>query len=244
MIVVACRPVPRDHPGTAWLDAAERARLERFRRSVDAAAYATGRILVRAVATRESGVPEHRVEIGVRPSGHREHGRPWLRGLPGSFSISHSGGVVALARWRAGDVGIDVEDSIVSAVDALHGYLPRAEAPTAGWDEASLHRDWVRREAVLKAVGVGLRASPEDLLLGPADGPPVVLRTAGALPPARRLHLHDLDIVGRPGALARIGGEQTPIESLRDLGPGLEPLPVRVLGATGSRLSSRKHPHP
>ncbi|PPG71849.1 hypothetical protein C5C31_04650 [Rathayibacter rathayi] len=231
MIVVACRPVPRQHPGTAWLDAAERARLERFHRPQDAAAFATGRILVRAVAAREAGVAQSLVEIGVRPRGHSEEGRPWLRGLPGSFSISHSGGIVAVARWREGDVGIDVEDSVGSAVDALPGYLPSAEAPATGWSEAALHRDWVRREAVLKAVGVGLRASPEKLLLGPADGPPVVLRTAGGLPPAPRLHLHDLDLAGRPGALARVGGEQTPIDTvaLHEIGPMFEPLRVRVL---------------
>lgn len=84
-----------------------------------------------------------------------QDGKPRLSGGP-SFSVSHSGDVVAVALVTTGEVGLDVE------VEAR------------GRSRARLER-WTAVEAVLKAAGLGLSASPdvvvsEDLGSGAVAG--------------------------------------------------------------------------
>jgi 4'-phosphopantetheinyl transferase len=116
--------------------------------------------------------------------------KPWLPGGP-AFSLSHGGGLGLCAVSTAGAVGVDLEPlrPVPDADGLARRYLPEVEdrehvaaagrAGTAGGaasrDEAFL-RGWTRREAYLKALGVGLVE-------------------AGGAPPrdAARWALHDLE---------------------------------------------------
>lgn len=209
-MIVAARTLAPGHP---WLSPAERARLHGMR-PVRAAEFTTGRVLARALVAAATGRTPDDVTIAVRPPGDPRAGMPWTPDAAGGISIAHSGGVV-LATYRAdGDVGVDVEAGIdgvsrpapptgtrpVTAVDAVADYLPATERPQTGWTSATLATAWVRREAVVKCLGVGLVADPEHLTLAPADARPAVV--ACGLAPAAELALVDLDVGGLPGALA------------------------------------------
>jgi hypothetical protein len=87
-------------------------------------------------------------------------------GAAADFSIAHSGALVGCAAVRGGQVGFDVEQ---------------------GTDEHL--RNWVAREATVKAAGIGMRAVNE-----------VTLARGGALCRGRRWHGRTLDLF--PGATA------------------------------------------
>lgn len=73
-----------------------------------------------------------------------EQGKPELRDGGGlEFNLSHSGELVAVAVTRGRQVGIDIER-----------IAPRHGRP------AAFYRDWVRHEATVKCLGVGLLADP------------------------------------------------------------------------------------
>lgn len=77
-------------------------------------------------------------------------------------------------------------------------------------------RSWVRREAVLKAVGTGLLAPRDDLLLSRADRPAAVVRSGGVLPAADRLAVSDVGLQRTPRATGSVvrGGPDDGTSSL------------------------------
>lgn len=107
--------------------------------------------------------------------GSDRHGRPFVRGWSGSdapaISISRTkreaDGVTVVALSSGGRVGVDVErldgfpDASVSDV-LLHA----SEGPMAPGELATT---WVRKEALLKAAGVGLAVDPRTIRPGGAD---------------------------------------------------------------------------
>ncbi|WP_236242995.1 hypothetical protein [Streptomyces sp. CC228A] len=91
--------------------------------------YLAAHVLVRVCAARLLGVDPAVLVLGQRCAGcgGEDHGRPFLRGLPGvGVSLSHTRGAVAAAAGP-GPVGVDVED----AVDAVFspGWPPACWPP-------------------------------------------------------------------------------------------------------------------
>lgn len=206
-------PLPVDAVPRDWLTDVELERVAQKRLPADRERLVTGRALVRAALADVLGVAPQDVPIVVAPRTSATPGRPSSPGGP-SFSIAHSADVVLVAVSGTGSVGVDVEhesavavavadadaDDLASLETAVH---PR-ERPAVGWTAASFTRDWVRREAVLKAVGTGLLAPRDDLLLDAADAGARVRETRGTLPGVNTLALLDLtDDVG--AALAATG---------------------------------------
>jgi hypothetical protein len=110
------------------------------------------------------GRPVQAAEIVFAP-----HEKPRVAGCDGvDFSIAHSGTLVGCAAVRGAQVGFDVEQ---------------------GTDERL--KDWVAREATVKAAGLGMRAVGE-----------VQLCADGALCRGSRWYGHALDAF--PGATARL----------------------------------------
>ena len=114
-------------------------------------AYALHRLLVAKVLGRETA----RIEIGRMSSG-----MPMVAGLPNiATSLSHAGDFVAFAISRdAGMIGVDVEASDHAfLLDGLaDNMLHPRERSDASPPNVLLMDAWVRKEAVLKAVGSGL----------------------------------------------------------------------------------------
>ncbi|MEV7414439.1 4'-phosphopantetheinyl transferase superfamily protein [Streptomyces sp. NPDC089919] len=106
------------------------------------------------------------------------HGRPSVAGHPLHYSISHSGSLGLLA-FAATPVGVDTETvpparAVREASDALHpqelaelALLPEPARPTA------FSRAWVRKEAYLKGLGIGLADDPAARYVGTGIEPAV-----------------------------------------------------------------------
>jgi 4'-phosphopantetheinyl transferase len=116
-----------------------------------------------------------------------DSGRPIVRANPGlRLSVAHSGEFVACA-VSTRSVGVDIERSDrVEADDVLArrvctaGELRELERLRPPLRHVALIRLWTRKEAVVKALGVGLAVAPEDVDVS-RDRPVVHGDGAGAL---------------------------------------------------------------
>lgn len=163
------------------LDPAEAARARSFRSRDDADAYTATHAALRLLLGARLGMPPERVPIVPEPcpTCGRAHGRPRLAGGEAHFSISHRRGIglVAIGPRR---LGVDVEARLgTAAAAALAGLLhPRETAELDALDEPALSvsftRLWVRKEAYLKGLGVGLARplSADYLGAGPSPAQP------------------------------------------------------------------------
>lgn len=177
---------------------------------------ATGQVL-RAVLSEHLHLPPDRVPLERDPSG-----RPVVGGSSGlEVSVSHTADLVLAAVAIGYRVGVDVE----LVRDGPWRLLPRhaltanelavlEECPPAERIEAFL-RYWTRKEALLKAAGIGLAIDPHTVeVSSPRDTARVV-----SLPDALGLpgswSLVDLEIKGYVAALAAAGA--SPRVLLREL---------------------------
>lgn len=222
-VTVWCaQPLATGVGATAWLPSDEAARAAAFRQEADRSRFVTGRALARAALGDRLGISPTDVVIRLGPRDGPAPGRPFVDGAP-SFSIAHAGSWVLVAvvdavtgpvgAWAGAGagagatvhVGVDVEstspaqDHLADLLDAV----PVQERPGDGWGAESFTRSWVRREAVLKAVGTGLLAPRDDLILSPADHPAAVVRSGGVLPGRDRLVVQDLELPAAPPAVDR-----------------------------------------
>jgi len=140
------------------LDAAEDDRVARKRRPRDADDLALAYGLHRLVLGRVIGC-----EARAVPLAREALGRPCLRGGDAHTSLSHADDAVAVAVAGRGPVGVDLEamaravqmEEIAAAV--LHPSERAAlDACDASARDAALLALWVRKEALLKAAGIGL----------------------------------------------------------------------------------------
>jgi 4'-phosphopantetheinyl transferase len=159
-------------PWMAWttaaenlLDADERRRAARFRFDHDRATYTLAHACWRVVLGMCLGVEATAVPLTSLPSG-----QPVLPGGSLATSLSHSGTWVAIAMARAVTVGVDIE-RFPSRVDLMSLLTTICTPPEAAQvlrlpdanREAALLTLWVRKEALLKAFGTGLREAPSSL---------------------------------------------------------------------------------
>ncbi|MDC7983537.1 4'-phosphopantetheinyl transferase superfamily protein, partial [Rhodoplanes sp. TEM] len=154
----------------ACLSAAETERRARYMRDGDRRRFALGRALLRAALPGQAGVP-----LLFGP-----YGKPWLPDGP-AFSISHAAGTVALAVAPAEPIGLDVEAQAAFARRADEAFAI-ADADERAWlgagDDAERPmrrlRCWTRKEAVLKALGVGFAREPTTIATRPDLVAPVL----------------------------------------------------------------------
>jgi 4'-phosphopantetheinyl transferase len=161
-------------PGTEGLPAAERERSEQMLRPGVASRWVAARWALRHVLARYLDEEPAGIELGPGP-----HGKPQLAADSGRlrFNLSHSGELALIAVCAEREVGVDCErvererDCLALAERALSPAdveavrtAPAAERP------AVFHRLWVRHEARLKCLGVGLsqgnRAAGEPIAVG------------------------------------------------------------------------------
>lgn len=156
----------------------ERARNARFRLQADRERHLLGRALARLVLAEYAGCPPEKVEFDLRcrscedktrtGAGAAEgspHGKPVPVGPARGWeiSVSHSGEWVALALAEGTPVGVDVERVSDSRDLAGLAAYTLADAERQAWDALpEAHRVeaffgyWARKEALLKATGLGL----------------------------------------------------------------------------------------
>ncbi|MFF3202476.1 4'-phosphopantetheinyl transferase family protein [Streptomyces sp. NPDC002962] len=126
------------------------------------------------------GGPHGKVRLAPPPDG--PGGAPPASDSSVTFSVTHSGALVGVAVCRGGEVGLDVEEShgVMDVDSAARVALSDAElaalyARPAAERQPAFLRTWTRKEAVLKALGVGLGVPPRELEVSGPEQPPSVL---------------------------------------------------------------------
>lgn len=154
---VAERWMPMIKP---WLSAPERTRAERFHREADRQRFLLGRGLLRALMAEHLGV-----EPGSVVFTETATGRPLVAGSGLDFNLAHSGDSVLIAWSTEGAVGADVEAMASRTDESLAGIAELSfsleecavlKGAAVSQKAAVFHRIWVRKEAVIKAEGVGM----------------------------------------------------------------------------------------
>ncbi len=177
----------------AELPAAEWQWISRLRRPEDRLRSLTGRALARRLLAERLGLAPAAVPLADGPAG-----KPMLAAAGETrdasaddaatwcFNIAHSGTEVLVAVGPR-PLGVDVE-MCPDAVDEglLRHVLGDAVRQTAHSPQ-SFCAEWVCREAILKACGLGLALDPADLCLAPADADG--WRAASGAPPVEGLQV-------------------------------------------------------
>ncbi|MDQ0569061.1 4'-phosphopantetheinyl transferase [Variovorax paradoxus] len=159
------------------LTPAERAKADRFARTADRVRFTETRAALRRLLAERVGCEPAEV-----PLASSAHGKPYLELASGGaplFNLSHSGShaLIVLGDARAvSEVGVDIEECMADVdiegvaslaftereCDEVRGAADRLQA---------LYSRWVGKEAVLKAIGVGVAEHLKSIGIHPgADG--------------------------------------------------------------------------
>jgi 4'-phosphopantetheinyl transferase len=182
----------------ASLDTDERARAARFHFARDTRRFVVARAALRAILG---------AYLGEAPASLRftygERGKPALGGSAAAlaFNLSHSADLAAIAVGWERQLGIDVEcRRPLPDLDALaaRSFAPAEvtalRALPAGERQAAFYRCWTRKEAFIKATGLGLAQPLHAFTVSLAAGEPARLLTIDGEPAtAGRWTLHDVE---------------------------------------------------
>ncbi|MGW2964266.1 4'-phosphopantetheinyl transferase family protein [Streptomyces sp. NPDC001220] len=210
-------------PGDTALVSDEESRKVRRLPATAALRYAAAHTAMRRVLAGYLGVPPRDVVFGRRPCprcAHPGHGRPRIDWPPTDldFSLSRSGPHWLLAVAAGQRVGVDLESSRPLDVDGASRFVMSASelahVRAARDDTARRHaffRCWTRKEAVVKAVGVGIATDLTGVDTQPAEDDPVLVTCAEGTGPGTWL-VQDLPVTeGVFAALARGTGRAGPV---------------------------------
>lgn len=162
--------------GEAWLTAAEREVLARFRVPKRRADWLLGRwVAKRALVLSGVAVSEEDVAILASPSGAPE---AFVLGHPAvaALSLTHSHGVAVAALGPAGTrIGVDLEAIEERATGFLGDWFTPVEqafvaAAKEGERAVAATLVWSAKECVMKALREGLRIPPKAVEVAPERG--------------------------------------------------------------------------
>lgn len=191
------------------LDDGERDRASRFIFERDRLSYAAAHTLLRHALDRIAGERQPwRFAIDA-------HGKPSLDPPFGAvhFNLSHTDGLVAVAVSRRGDVGVDVESTAREPDESTFTNLVLAPDELAELDGCAdranrLLRIWVTKEAIAKAIGLGLSLPVNRIVL--RGEPPRLIALPEPHGPAGAWSLHSERYGPHWLALAIRHGEAAP----------------------------------
>ena len=180
MLVDLSSQVDREMSAVSWLDMDERLRWQRYLNLGARRRFAMCRAALRSILCRQLACQNEQLAFAIS-----RHGKPFALvanvAARISFNVSHSGNQGLIAFAPAGQLGIDVEEygsrrslDQLAKSDSLFNLNERTElAQVDGDDKVQLfNRLWTIKEALLKALGTGLRrdiakiAVPLGLLRG------------------------------------------------------------------------------
>ena len=157
-------PAPESFLSGPELEKLSSFKIEKRRRDWLGGRYAAKTLLKKSL---DLEIPLSDIEIS-----YDSFGRPvWAGGeIPRLLSITHSGPFCAAASGPAGTafLGIDLEKTEPRAGAWYEDYFHKNELPVRDMDAAT--RIWTQKEALLKALGLGLKADLLDINLA-GDAP-------------------------------------------------------------------------
>lgn len=198
--------------------------------------YTAAHAALRRVLSHYLAVPPGEVVLGRRPCprcAHPRHGRPRIEWPPTDleFNLSRCGPHWLLAVVAGHQVGVDLEGDRSLDVDGVSGLVMSApelahvrSRPDERARTRAFLRCWTRKEAVVKAIGIGIITDLRAVDVQPCqDGPVLVGRTDPNSP--ETWLVQDLPVAdGLFAALAREAGPAGPLEIHRyeELVPSME----------------------
>ena len=155
---VHCR-VLANHCRADFLSPAERERAARFRRARDRQTFIARRVFLREILSQYAGADPAAIEF-VRG----EFGKPRVNYAELRFSASYSSGLALIAVSRTREIGVDVEriDPAFDREAVARHFFCGGEVGAALASAEEFFRLWTRKEAFLKALGVGFSLAPEN----------------------------------------------------------------------------------
>src|SRR5258707_310344 len=156
-----------------WLSDDEFARAGRFHSDLHRARYIAGRAALRGVLADRLGCTPSEIRLS-----YGRNGRPMLEGGQGDFefNLAHSGcdAVIALAGTAA--VGVDIEPLLpLAEVESLARLVfsdaERCELELAPDPVSAFLNGWTRKEAYVKALGLGLTAPLKEITVSLSSRP-------------------------------------------------------------------------
>jgi 4'-phosphopantetheinyl transferase len=129
------------------------------------------------------------------------NGKPILGGGEFHFNLSHSKGLALLALSATEELGVDVEQVRPYPIhlELAERYFTPSEVAAlrslpAGQSEKAFFQLWTRKEAFLKAVGLGLAGGLErfEVSVGPSQ-PARILHIDGKVEEGQRWTLHEVE---------------------------------------------------
>lgn len=171
----------------------ERSRADRFHFPEDRTRFTLGRAISRILLRRYSGLPQ--INLGAN-----EYGKPHLEGSSLQFNVAHSGDLVLLGFARDRPIGVDVErfrPDFATTDVAQRFFAPDEATFLAALPEpervSGFFHCWTRKEAYIKAHGMGLSLPLHSfsVALG-SRGPAALLRVDGDPAAPRRWTIEDL----------------------------------------------------
>jgi 4'-phosphopantetheinyl transferase len=209
------------------LDEAERGRLAAYRREEDRDRFLAGCALAKAALGGYLGREPGSIRLDrTCPRCGRPHGKPRLVDTEAAgtgrleLSVSHAGDLVVVAVAAGTPVGVDVEplDRRLRPAELARVALAPDEAEILETLETEDERVcgflvyWTRKEAVTKAVGLGLEIALETIRVSAPGEPPRLLSWPHDASPAD-VALFDLAAPGRHvAALAVLGRCEAVVE--------------------------------
>jgi 4'-phosphopantetheinyl transferase len=149
----------------ARLDDAEREQAARFAFGRSRRSYVAAHVLLRHALNLAAGRRAWRFTMNT-------FGKPSLDPPCNDihFNLSHTDGLVAVALTRGRDVGVDVEAAFRDPDETIFSSYILAAEEIADLDgladrPGQMLRLWVAKEAIVKAIGVGLLVPPKQIIL-------------------------------------------------------------------------------
>jgi 4'-phosphopantetheinyl transferase len=154
----------------AFLGDSERTRASRLRFEAHRRRYVAAQIWLREQLAAWLDVSPAGLEFRAGADG-----KPRLQGTAAvTFNLSHSGDWALVGASRGTEIGVDIE--ILRRVEDAHALAQRhytdaelAMCRSHGNPDYAFLQVWTRKEACLKAVGVGLRVAPSSFDTGAAS---------------------------------------------------------------------------
>lgn len=130
----------------------EKIRAQRFRQRQDRVRFVATRAALRRLLAERVMAPPDALRIEVD-----RFGKPRLQTHAGiQFNISHAGGFALIALSTRGEIGIDIEQCHRDVTGLDVHVLSPVERTWGFWSGSNFIELWVVKEAILKALGLGI----------------------------------------------------------------------------------------
>src|SRR5215472_12044191 len=154
-----------------WLSGEERAKAQGLRSDLVRARYIVGRAALRSVLAARIGCSPATIRFSYGAAG-----KPRLAGDSGSidFNLAHSEGDAVIALATGAVIGVDLERhrpiaDVESLARLVFSRVERRELERAPDPVSAFLNGWTRKEAYVKALGLGLTAPLEEITVSLSD---------------------------------------------------------------------------